>query len=124
LESADDDWKLLFTTKAKVYHYRDEGTAKRFALGDLKLQELKENPNKQRMVMRDIAGKVLLNVAISSSMDFQKTLIEQKGGKSATLGRIVFYGVRDEEKGPEMLTIVSKGDGLDAFHDQLTKMSS
>lgn len=123
MESADDDWTLVRNTRAKVYHHRDKAGAKKFAFGGLKLQELKEDPKIRRMVMRDPAGKVLLNVAISSDMTFKKSKAEQAKGRPPTC-RVQFYGIRDPAIGAEMLTLVCKEDELDALYNQLTNWSS
>eukprot|EP00980_Cylindrotheca_fusiformis_P002944 scaffold683_cov124-Cylindrotheca_fusiformis.AAC.13 len=120
LESADDDWTLEHSTRVKVYNHRD-GKVTKFAVGELKLQSLKENPKKiKRMVMRDIAGKVLLNVGISADMSFKKHKASANEKRGSC--RIQFFGIRDKDHGPELLTIVCKDEALDALHDQLEKM--
>lgn len=116
LESADGDWKLVYTIRAKVYHYRGKEATK-FALGDLKLQEHKEDKKSKRMVMRDIAGKVLLNVGIAKGMDFSKHVTK----KHATT---TFMGVMDADRGAEMFTIACKQVNIDDLVNKLKEMAS
>jgi hypothetical protein len=122
LESADDDWNLVNTTKVKVYHHRDKKAGpKLFARGDLKLQTHKESSS-NRMVLRDVAGKVLLNVGITNDTTFQKNTPTSKPGRTR-VARIVFYAVREESVGPEMLTLVVKEENLDSLHGNLEELS-
>lgn len=116
LESADGDWKLVYTIRAKVYHYRGKEATK-FALGDLKLQEHKEDKKSKRMVMRDVAGKVLLNVGIAKGMDFSKHVTK----KHATT---TFMGVMDADRGAEMFTIACKQVNIDDLVNKLKEMAS
>lgn len=74
------------------------------------------------MVMRDIAGKVTLNVGISKDTKFQKTTQLTKSGKP--VAKISFVGIRDEERGGETLTIVCAAQCHDDFHRKLIEMST
>lgn len=121
LESADGDWDQLLTAKVKVYHYRNENKATKFALGDIKVQQSKTDSSKRRMVLRDGAGKVLLNVGISSGMSFSKSLVKRKTGKS--MGSITFIGVMSAEKGAEKFTIVCTDADLDRLHSKFDELS-
>ena len=77
LQSTNLEWNdVLIIDKVKAYHHRDKAVgAKSFATGEVKLQELKSHAAVKRLVMRDISGKVTLNVAISSSMEFKGTRV-------------------------------------------------
>lgn len=106
-----------------MYHHRDKSAgAKGFANGEMKLQELKSDASVKRMVMRDISGKVTLNVSISSSMNFQATRTQRKNGK--TVARVQFVGIREAGHDAELLTLVCKAELLDEFHGKLVEMSS
>eukprot|EP00526_Cylindrotheca_closterium_P012674 CAMPEP_0113628612 /NCGR_PEP_ID=MMETSP0017_2-20120614/14827_1 /TAXON_ID=2856 /ORGANISM="Cylindrotheca closterium" /LENGTH=456 /DNA_ID=CAMNT_0000538927 /DNA_START=125 /DNA_END=1495 /DNA_ORIENTATION=+ /assembly_acc=CAM_ASM_000147 len=120
-QSADNDWNEVYSTKVKVYHHR-ENVAVAFAKGPLKLQELKSNVGVKRMVMRDIAGKVTLNVAISSSMNFAKT--QQKTKSGSVVAKISFVGIRDTDRGGETLTMVCVAAHQDEFYGKLVEMST
>jgi len=123
LQSADNDWNQRYSTKVKVYHHRDKSAgATSFASGELKLQELKSDTSIKRMVMRDVSGKVTLNVSISSSMRFTATRSPRRNGK--TLARVQFFGIREVGHDPEMITLVCKPELLDEFHGKLIEMIS
>jgi hypothetical protein len=103
-----------------VYHHRDRGT--QFAKGDLKLQELKSDVGIKRMVMRDIAGKVTLNVAVSIGMEFKK--LQEKAKSGRVVARISFVGIRDRDHGAETLSIVCKAELQDELYGKLIEMST
>jgi hypothetical protein len=115
LESADVDWDGVFLCKARVYHHRDEGKPSRFASGEIKLQRHKINGTR-RMVMRDVAGKVLMNMGIASGMSFQKSIMQGKA-------RVNFFGLMDEDRGSEMFLLLCRTDDLDKLHSTLEELT-
>ena len=115
LESADVDWNQVFQCKARVYHHRDEGKPSRFASGDIKVQRHKTNGTR-RMVMRDVAGKVLMNMGIASGMSFQKSIMQGKA-------RVNFVGLMDSDRGSEMFLLLCKTDELDKLHSTLEELA-
>lgn len=124
LESADKDWNLQHAVNVKVYNYKT-GVPKAFAKGELKIQESKENSKVKRMVLRDAAGKVMVNISISSDMKFEKLVEASKKGRPPKC-RVVFYGINgvtEKTAEPEMFTIMCKQENLDAFHSKLEAMA-
>jgi hypothetical protein len=115
LESADVDWNGVYQCKAKVYHYRDEGKISRFGNGDIKVQRHKTNGTR-RMVMRDVAGKVLMNMGISNGMSFHKII---KQGKAC----VNFIGLMDTGRGSEMFLLLCRTDDLDKLHSTLEELA-
>jgi hypothetical protein len=115
LESADVDWNGVYQCKAKVYHHRDEGKPSRFATGDIKVQRHKTNGTR-RMVMRDVAGKVLMNMGISNGMSFHKII---KQGKAC----VNFIGLMDTGRGSEMFLLLCRTDDLDKLHSTLEELA-
>lgn len=77
LQSTNLEWNdVLIIDKVKAYHHRDKAfVAKSFATGEVKLQELKSHAAVKRLVTRDISGMIVLNVPISSSMEFKGTRV-------------------------------------------------
>ena len=122
LESADGDWNQCLEVKVKAYHHRN-GTITKFATADIKLQEHKTS-NTKRMVMRNAAGKVLLNVGITNTMKFDKTVDPPKSAGKAPVCRVAFYGLRDQDYGPELFTLICKHEKIEEFHAKLVEMSS
>jgi hypothetical protein len=124
LESADGDWNELMNVRVRAYHYRHEGGgAKKFASGGLKVQQSKTNSKIHRMVLRDTAGKVLLNVGISKGMSFTKTDQKAKAGSKPTAS-IMFVGVHDEDRGGEKFTLLSSLDDATKLHAKFQQLSS
>ena len=122
LASADDDWDSLLTVKVRAYNYRNDNVARKFAGGALKVQQHKES-KKRRMVLRDGAGKVWVNIGIFRGMNFTKNQPPAKPG-SRPVGNITFVGVNDKDRGGEMFTFVCGLDDLDPFHKILEESSS
>eukprot|EP00934_Nitzschia_sp_Nitz4_P002795 Nitzschia sp. Nitz4//scaffold43_size134323//95185//96530//NITZ4_003313-RA/size134323-augustus-gene-0.241-mRNA-1//-1//CDS//3329551990//2785//frame0 len=119
MENADaKDWDELYTTKVKAYRQHIETKRwTRFATSTIRLQRNK-NTGKPRMVIRDVSGKVLLNVGISSDMTFSKFIEEKKN-----LAKIAFKGIMDEEKGVESYMLVCRMDELDDLHSNLQSLT-
>jgi hypothetical protein len=115
LASADVDWNEVFQCKSRVYHHRDEGKPSRFASGDVKVQRHKTNGTR-RMVMRDVAGKVLMNMGIASGMSFQKSIMQGKA-------RVNFVGLLDKDRGSELFLLLCKTDDLDKLHSTLEELA-
>lgn len=122
LESADGDWNELMNVKVRAYHYRHEGGPKKFASGGLKIQQLKANPKIHRMVLRDAAGKVLLNIGISTGMSFQKVDQKTKPG-SRPAAVIIFFGINDQERGVEKFSLVSTLDDATKLLEKFQQLS-
>jgi hypothetical protein len=123
LESADGDWNELMNVRIRAYHYRPEGVAKKFASGGLKVQQSKSDLKIHRMVLRDAAGKVLLNVGVSQGMKFKKTVQTTKpGGKP--MATIIFFGIHDEERGVEKFCLLSATDDATKLHAKFEQLSS
>lgn len=122
IKSADNEWKVKYSTKVHAYHHRD-GVSTKFASGQiLKLQEYKSDPSKKRMVMRDSVGKVTLNVAIPKGMSTDKSRHTSRDGKE--VARVQVCVIRDENHGPETLTFVCSAASHDEFYGKLKEMSS
>ena len=125
LASADSEWNDLRVVSVKVYHYRNEGKATKFAGGALKVQQHKSDVNIRRMVMRDPAGKVLINIGIFKGMKFVKIIQDKpQPGKRTALGQILFYGSMDESRGPEKFQMMSAKESIEELHNHLEELSS
>ena len=124
LASADTDWNELRVVQVKFYHHRNEGgKAKMFAKGQLKVQQNKKDAKIHRMVMRDPAGKVLINIGIFNGMTFVK--INQDNRQAGNpLGGIRFFGAMDESRGPEKFLLMSSMEDIEELHKQLEGLSS
>lgn len=72
------------------------------------------------MVMRDQSGKVLLNVGISQGMSFNKS---KQGKPPKEMGKIVFVGLMDEQRGMEQFALVCKPENLDGLHGKLEELA-
>jgi hypothetical protein len=116
LEEADEDWDTVHRAKFNAYHYREPKTPKKFANGELKLQQYKSDSTNRRMVARDATGKVTLNVKISTAMSFTKNILKGKAS-------ISFLGLRDAGHGPELLRLQCKVTDADALHAKLDEMT-
>lgn len=122
LASADDDWDSLYTVKVRAYHYRTNISGTKFACGTLKVQQHKES-QKRRMVLRDSAGKVFINIGISHGMEFNKAIPAAKPG-SRPVGKITFKGVNDKDRGGETFALACPLENLEGFHKLLEESSS
>jgi len=94
LPSNDEGWETVHTSDTvSIFRKVDDKWAK-FATGVLRLQtETGGAKKKSRILMRDSKGlKVLINMLINSSMDFQHRTGKQK---STEIGMIAFVGCND-----------------------------
>lgn len=124
LASADSDWKELHLVSVKFYHFRNEGKHTKFAGGKLKLQQSNQDSKIRRMVMRDPAGKVLINIGIFQGMKFVKINQDKKIPGKTPIGQIFFFGTMDESRGPEKFLVVGLQDDIEGLHTTLEKLSS
>ena len=120
LESADHDWTLALACKVKVYHYRDNKVAKKFASGALKIQQHTSSGHR-RMVLRDASGKVLLNMSISPGMSFTRTTQASKG--KPPVCRIDFLGLLNPELGTERFTMICTAEDFDPLFSKLEEFA-
>ena len=119
-ESVDVDWDVVEEYSVKACRTSEKKLVK-FAEGPVKLQKHKTNDT-CRMVMRNAAGKVSLNLAISKNMAFHKNESERKG--KSPLCRVIFMGVEDATKGPETFQLVCTKEDLDKLHGKLQELAS
>jgi hypothetical protein len=124
LASADTEWDELLVVMVKAFHHRNEGKHTKFAAGSLKIQQNKKDSTSRRMVMRDGAGKVLVNIGIFSGMKFMKLIPDNQPSGRTPLGRIFFFGMMDESRGPEKFLMMSNRDAIEDLHKKLTELSS
>jgi hypothetical protein len=124
LESADKDWNILGEYMIKFFAYRGTNKgAMKIGVGLLKLQTHKTTPGAaKRMVMRNAAGKVMLNIGINSEMNFSKTA-NQIPGRGETC-KINFFGLLDQEHGNEQFAIQCKLEESEALFGKLNELSS
>lgn len=111
------------TVKIRAYHYRNEKKMTKFASGGVKLQQQKANPKSARLVLRDTAGKVLLNVGISKDMPIRRKDQTPKPGKTPT-SLINFVGILDAERGAESFALICSQEDADSFYSKLKELTS
>ena len=87
LENKDED--VLFEVRVKLYTFND-GEMKAGDAGVVQLLQLKNNSYTGRLVMRNGAGKVQLDVSIPKGMVVKKNIA--KGGK---IGHVLFRSLCD-----------------------------
>ena len=119
-ESADVDWDVVETFQIKVLRDNEEGTAKKFAEGQLKLQKHKTS-NSCRMIMRSVTGKVMLNIAVNKDMGFLKTEQPRKG--KPPLCRVMFKGIQDASKGSETFHLVCPKENVDTLYAKIQELA-
>jgi hypothetical protein len=124
LEKADVDWEELLEVNVRFHRMaRGKKDWSKAVKGPLKVQEHKSNSSR-RIVMRDGAGKVLLNVGISKGMSFEKnTEPPTKPGKGPRT-TVRFMGLESNERGPETFLIICRPDMLDEFHGKLEELAN
>jgi hypothetical protein len=100
-----------------AYHQKDtkdkDSAFAKFAQGKMRVQRSKDSAS-HRMLMRDKTGlKVLLNMKVSAAMELKWKEIGKR--RNVDFGEITFYGTNKEERGYELirlLTPVSAGEPL------------
>jgi len=108
--------------KINAFHFRKENKPTKFATGTLKIQSSKETPTVCRMVLRDLAGRVLINLGISKGMSLTKNLVLSKGAHKKAQGSIAFIGLM-EGRQPEKFLFICSPENLDEFHSTLLRLA-
>mmetsp|Transcript_391 Transcript_391/g.592 ORF Transcript_391/g.592 Transcript_391/m.592 type:complete len:485 (-) Transcript_391:115-1569(-) len=117
MQETNTEENCLHETRAKYYKIlKKTGSWKAYSSGVLRLYRHKENTNKRRMVLRNEAGRVQLNLGITDGMMFQKELNKKRAF-------IKFVAVQDQSKGVEKFMLQVKPDGLDVLYGALEDLA-
>lgn len=107
LRESNNDEECLFEVKAKHFVLTGEGWKGRGS-GTLRVYKNKLLANKKRLVIRNVVGKVQLNVSLANGMTFQK-VVPKRASKNAS-----FQFHAKLEEGKEMTLIM-----ISVAHDKI-----
>jgi len=116
----DPDWDCKHEGTAKYYRKEPDGSWKGLAKGVLRLEQHKTDKTNCRMVIRDFAGKVQLNLKIAQNMPLEQNSHTQKG---QTKTYISFMAVQNAEKGAEHFMLQVKPQNLEATMSVLKSLT-
>ena len=88
---------------------------------------LRKATGKTRLVQRNRAGTVKLNVAIANGMyclDKVRVAVRRKVRKPKVVEVIQFYAVADDERGVECFMLKVKPEKLDILYEKLKEMGA
>lgn len=121
LEVADPDWNDVASFEnVTVYRSVDGGWKPVLAKTRLRLQTSKTDASKHRMTGRDVMGKPLVNMAISTGMPFNLSIKDTKRGQVAN---IVFMGINEAGKGPEKFFFRTQVEEGQRLHQKLEELA-
>jgi len=122
LARGDSDWDDIgLLENIHIFHNRG-GKPNKFASGLCRLQKRKDNADMRRMINRDVAGKVRLNVQIYKGMKFQRSVYKKKNG--VHVERALFMGIMDKDTGKEMFEFRRAQVAGSSLEDILTKAAA
>ena len=119
-QEENEDEETLYEVRARLLRMSDKGWNKQ-GTGALRLYRNKTSDNK-KMVLRNGAGKVMFNVAVSKGMKFQKVSHKKKGGKDIWF--VHFLAVEDAHEGPKPVRLNVGESDIGRLHEELEKLAA
>jgi hypothetical protein len=111
-----DDFEPILAYHQKDTKDKDSAFAK-FAQGKMRVQRSKDGKS-HRMLMRDKTGlKVLLNMKVSAAMELKWKETGKRRG--VDFGELTFYGTNKEERGYELIRLLTPVSVGEPLHTQL-----
>ncbi|KAL7492510.1 hypothetical protein ACHAWT_002268 [Skeletonema menzelii] len=119
-QEENEDEETLYEVRARLLRMSDKGWNKQ-GTGALRLYRNKTSDNK-KMVLRNGAGKVMFNVAVSKGMKFQKVSHQKKGGKDIWF--VHFLALEDAHEGPKPVRLNVGESDIGRLHEELEKLAA
>lgn len=119
-QEENEDEEKLYEVLARLNKLEDKAWKKE-CKGPLRLYRNKTT-DKKRMVLRNDAGRVMFNVAISNGMTFQK--VSEKTQKGKDIWYVQFFAVVNAGEGAKPIRLNVVKDEVDRFHEELEKLAA